>query len=260
MLPFFWNTTPMDAQNTPVPPEVEWNINDVSSDTRQGDWIRDDIRNIDGTVGCFVPPIFRAYSRVYHPAMVVTSTNDGDTESTLSWREAATKTGAVAHPCMEWNSIISVGNLSTEHNQRIEEPMVGELPERETGLLCDLLAKHTLTPSVCWFGFWTGRGFEGFSLSTPRLDLPGRDYFLFQGSAYSAIITLQGFGPNIWWPQDKAWFVATDIDLQSTYVGGSENCIEDILAADGLETSRASERQSVTWDSDTINLPPHRSR
>ena len=40
---------------------------------------------------------------------------------------------------------------------------------------------------------------------------------------------------NLWWPDDRAWFVATDVDLMTTYVGGSAACIADLLAADGLE-------------------------
>ena len=30
-----------------------------------------------------------------------------------------------------------------------------------------------------------------------------------------------GHSPSIWWPEDRAWCVATDIDLFDTYVGGS---------------------------------------
>ena len=27
--------------------------------------------------------------------------------------------------------------------------------------------------------------------------------------------------PNLWWPADRAWRVASDIDLPSTYLGGT---------------------------------------
>ena len=39
-----------------------------------------------------------------------------------------------------------------------------------------------------------------------------------------------GHSPNIWWPEDHAWCVATDIDLFDTYVGGSRECIKAILS------------------------------
>ncbi len=35
--------------------------------------------------------------------------------------------------------------------------------------------------------------------------------------------------PNLWWPEDRAWFVATEIDLAWTYVGGREALIEQLV-------------------------------
>ena len=61
---------------------------------------------------------------------------------------------------------------------------------------------------------------------------------------------------NIWWPADRAWCVATDIDLVTTYVGGSTACVADLLADGGLETAPAEPRQPVTWDADRVNPPP----
>ena len=61
---------------------------------------------------------------------------------------------------------------------------------------------------------------------------------------------------NLWWPDDRAWFVATDIDLMTTYVGGSAACIADLLAADGLEAAVVPADQRVTWDADTVNPLP----
>ena len=59
--------------------------------------------------------------------------------------------------------------------------------------------------------------------------------------------------PNIWWPDDEAWLISTDIDLASTYVGGRAELIEAILADPGLEAFPAHLSDSVTWDSDTVN-------
>jgi hypothetical protein len=41
---------------------------------------------------------------------------------------------------------------------------------------------------------------------------------------------------SLWWPNGRAWFVGTEIDLNSTYVGGSSLAIEALLATpDDLE-------------------------
>ena len=61
--------------------------------------------------------------------------------------------------------------------------------------------------------------------------------------------------PNIWWPEDRAWCVATDIDLCYTYIGGSRECIEAILSTPDLEALPATLDASTYLTSDTINAP-----
>jgi hypothetical protein len=46
--------------------------------------------------------------------------------------------------------------------------------------------------------------------------------------------------PNLWWPDDRAWCVATEIDLAWTYVGGPAALISDVLANPRLEAQPAS--------------------
>ncbi|WP_305091365.1 hypothetical protein [Prescottella sp. R16] len=64
---------------------------------------------------------------------------------------------------------------------------------------------------------------------------------------------------HLWWPDDKAWCVATDIDLMSTYLGASEECVAAVLADTGLEAFPARADRTLTWDGDTVNpLPTER--
>ena len=85
----------------------------------------------------------------------------------------------------------------------------------------------------------------------PRIHLPGRDYLLFIGSVGQG----EGWedGPNLWWPDDRAWCVASEIDFPYTYVGGSKQLIEEILADPLLEALAATTSQGITVDSDTVN-------
>ncbi|WP_119699068.1 hypothetical protein [Rhodococcus ruber] len=64
---------------------------------------------------------------------------------------------------------------------------------------------------------------------------------------------------NPWWPQDRAWCVATDIDLGTSYVGGSRQCVEAILDRPELEAFEISAEMNVQRDSDTVNPRPERS-
>jgi hypothetical protein len=85
----------------------------------------------------------------------------------------------------------------------------------------------------------------------PRVHLPGRDYVLFNGSVGQSA----GWedGPNLWWPDDRSWCVASEIDFPYTYVGGSTKLIEEILAHPLLEALTATIDQGITAVSDTVN-------
>jgi hypothetical protein len=59
--------------------------------------------------------------------------------------------------------------------------------------------------------------------------------------------------PNLWWPEDRAWFVATEIDYAWTYIGGSTELIDELLADDRLEVLPARLTDKPFYDSDTVN-------
>jgi hypothetical protein len=62
-----------------------------------------------------------------------------------------------------------------------------------------------------------------------------------------------GQSPNIWWPDDHSWCVATEIDLDSTYVGGTEGCINRIMTDPGLESFPAQLEDRVDLGADELN-------
>ena len=47
-----------------------------------------------------------------------------------------------------------------------------------------------------------------------------------------------GDSPNLMWPADHAWFVATEIDLPWTGIGGSADLVDDLLAEGSLDVER----------------------
>jgi len=72
----------------------------------------------------------------------------------------------------------------------------------------------------------------------------GREVLLFDGPlhAVDAIgCNLSGRGrldrqsPQWWWPEDRAWFVATEIDYPWTYVGGSYDLINGLHKQGGID-------------------------
>lgn len=102
-------------------------------------------------------------------------------------------------------------------------------PLERRALLFDVLSRHTATPADVWFGLWDGYG--GLDLIPPeigRIRLPAREYLLFRGD----IGAWRGLTPHpmrrvpdLIWPDDRAWFVGTDTDLDDGYVGAAPACV-----------------------------------
>jgi hypothetical protein len=76
------------------------------------------------------------------------------------------------------------------------------------------------------------------------------NYALFVGplaGVPSLIDAQDNHSPNLWWPDDRAWCVATEIDLAWTYVGGPGALVTDVLANPRLEAQPASPDDSYRW-------------
>ena len=64
--------------------------------------------------------------------------------------------------------------------------------------------------------------------------------------------------PSQWWPADRSWCAATEVDFDSTLVGGSDALIADIISDPGLEAFQVGPTDDLTCRGDTMNpLPPH---
>ena len=59
-----------------------------------------------------------------------------------------------------------------------------------------------------------------------RVRLPHRNYFLYRGPVDAALVGKPGIplaqSANLWWPEDRAWCVASEIDLPWTYVRSAD--------------------------------------
>jgi hypothetical protein len=93
-------------------------------------------------------------------------------------------------------------------------------------------------------------------LTAERLTGVGRDYVLYAGplSAVTSFYWGHWDSVNIWWPEDRKWCVATDIDLDSTYVGGSEACIEALVNDAWFEVLLTTSDAPVYTAADTLNV------
>jgi hypothetical protein len=133
--------------------------------------------------------------------------------------------------------------------------------------LASVAARHTTTPDAAWFAIWHGYGWtSGRVMSStsstswlerrriekdqerrsrtlaeelalvPTFELPQREHYVLSGPVEAAA-RIRSPGdryeqlPDLWWPEDRAWFVATDTDLAWTYVAGTDELLADVTAA-----------------------------
>ena len=237
-----------------------------SEETGQASWIGERLAPFDAyVVTSLVPGGFEAYARVLHPAE--DPLHGGD--RVVRWAEVAGWSSLPLRPGSQFHSI-ALPRVRPED----EAPWTGQGPHQgslyppDAVILAGILRDWTTTPQRCWFCVWDGYGWNGVYLTASdggaaaepgsgrwpdpvpagvrggsRVELPNRDYLLYSGPVEAALATV-GLGgedqvANLWWPQDRAWFVATGIDLAWTYVGGPAALIGQLLAEPRIEAQPA---------------------
>jgi hypothetical protein len=200
---------------------VEW-----SNDVGAADWIVDRLLPFGSeAVGGFLPDVFGAYARVLHPW------GAGQDLGKIRWSDLALEAGVVLGPTTQREELES---CAARHGA--QPPRTGTLEPDELDALLDVLTPFTATPESCWFGVW--EGYAGTVPAGARVEIPGRSLGLYSGPIEAAAALLafpMGQTPNLWWPDDRAWCVASEIDFCSTYVGGSPVLIERVLDDERLE-------------------------
>ena len=244
-------------------------LQQLPDDVSAADWIVAAVRDFDHMLGSLVPPVFEAYARVFHPGTRYDESADAAGVAgpgvEVSWAQVAAANGRQAHAGMQWVAI--TGSWAYHHGQSQpgiwdDEPAEGNLPTAQAQALSEVLGRFTSTSGECFYAVWEGFGALASMPVAATVAMPQRQMLLLSGPWSQAGRVSMGTGsweksPSSWWPAERAWCVATDVDLMSTYVGGSRAYTEAVLAAAGLEAWEVSDRQGVTYDSDAVNpVPP----
>jgi hypothetical protein len=232
---------------------VEW-----STDVGAADWIVERLLPFGSeAVAGFLPDVFGAYARVLHPWPPARS----GAPAKMRWSHLALEAGVMLGPATQREELES---CAASHGAQM--PSTGSVDLDGVNALVDLLAPFTATPDSCWFGIWEGYGWmQGYPAvvvdvtfppegghqqsrvipklppaapAGPRVQIPGRSLALYSGPIEAAAAFLRppaDQSPNLWWPEDHAWCVASEIDFCSTYVGGTAALIEQVLGDERLE-------------------------
>lgn len=214
-------------------------------------WIGERLHPFGEDTGSFVPDGFERYIRLFHPVA-------GDGGRYERWGEIAERNGRQVHPEMQLHMISRpAGTAAPDGYQPGAGYSAGSLPKDQRGVVVEHLRQATSTPGDCWLCVWEGFGGMDHQGVDERVELPARSYLLARGSIEDALPSVLDppwdQSPNLWWPSDRAWFVATEIDFAWTYVGGSSALIEALLDEPRLETLPALLSHKPFYDSDVVN-------
>lgn len=240
-----------------IGPALSW-----STRVGEADWIAERLLAPDErVVASIVPGGFDAYVRLLHPI----GTDPNAHGIPVRWSEVAAWSGRTLDRDSQFHAIaVSLDESDQLPPWHGAKPRQGSLEPDDARALIDVLGRHTSTPSRCWFCIWDGYGWgDEESLAHradlagrladppipaevrapipaevragPRVRLPERDYYLYSGPLDAALAFVDSGGqtPNLFWPDDRAWCAASEIDLSSTYVAGSR-----LLAAELVEDHR----------------------
>ncbi len=99
-----------------------------------------------------------------------------------------------------------------------------------------------------WFAYFTAID-AGGDTDVPRDEPP-----TLTGPTPEVVVRVQS--PSQWWPASRGWCVATEIDFDSTLVGGSNALVKQILDDGRLEAFPVSPTDDLGSGGDTVNELP----
>jgi hypothetical protein len=224
-------------------------------DVAAASWIKPRLTGAFGAVTRHVPEGYAAYVRLCHPA-------EDDAGQEVTWSTVAAATGRQAHPTMQWHALVG----SADYLNMTGSLWLGSNPDRGSlapptlAALCETLAQHTATPGACYFGIWDGYGWLPNGVPT-HLHHGDRDYIVLTGPMRAALQLghhprpdwFIPQSPNLFWPADRAWCVATEIDFDSTLLGCTTELAGQLLSDPALDAWPVNPDDSLAADADLLN-------
>ena len=231
-------------------------------------------------VSTLVPAVYGAHGRILHRARKGHILQP----QLLRWSEVAALTAQPLHAETQYGDLIGwrwAPDASDPPEPWIE-PEAGSLRPEECAAVADVLAEYTTTPDDCWFCVWAGYGWpelerlsaragfaapahEGVDLEgdhriarpaqfpvaeplAPQVHLEDRECILFRGPVTAATAFWLGErfqSPTLWWPADRAWCVASELDIYSTYVGAEPDALRALIDHPALEVLECTAEQGI---------------
>lgn len=200
-------------------------------------WIAERLHPFGRDAGSVVPEGYEAYVRLLHPVL----RPNGEIER---WADVAGRNGRIVHPEMQFHLIKREGVDG--------DPLWSSLPMAPRQALVEHLRVHTNAAATCWLATWEGYGGLAYPPGAEPFELPNRRYLAIRAPIERALDKPHQ-SPNLWWPEDRAWIVATEVDYAWTYIGRTARLAADLLADPRLEALPATPADKPFRDSDLLN-------
>lgn len=197
---------------------------ELVTDTALAKWAQErqsgDLHRVDFQV----PSGFEGYCRIFHR---VQSSGEG-----MPWSHFAERAGVAMRADIHWTEIErKLGN------QIGIGPETGSMDDASFQSFLQVIRDRHESDIELIAGFWNGIYKFGI-LGSETVELGLRDQVLFK-SGLDALIDAARTGvadfPGLLWPSDRMWYMSTEIDYNSTLLGGPLDLIETVLSADSLE-------------------------
>jgi len=223
--------------------ELRWNGFRLVTDTSPTDWARrrqsGDVYRVDFQV----PAGFDKYCRIFHRAY------DEQGGYVARWSHYAQTVGIALEKDTHWYEIVhrdpSLSGCFPEE---------GSLDEVSSKAFLNVV-NRALAPEACIYaGYWEGIApmhIPGVSFPTAVLGLRNHVMFEVALSALTGTFSADPHAPfqfpAVLYPQDRSWYLSTDVDYNSTIVGGTEQFIDAVLEDDTIEALAISPHVDLTY-------------
>ncbi|ALO66274.1 hypothetical protein AS189_06960 [Arthrobacter alpinus] len=249
----------------------------------EGQWIADALEQYltkerweqwIGTVAATIPDSYEAYARIFHRM------NQGD-ESERRWADIAQAKRTQVHPEAQFHLLAKAelyqdAIIDGADGVEYWRPDLGALDAGQLTALAAVLGAHSGSSSIgedqdIFQAVWDGwGGFDPGSGSIPAvsgepLTVAGglRKYWVFRGSIaelarppwFDDGLGLNTQSPNLVWPADRSWCLATEIDFDSTLVGGTAELIAAVVHSSDLEALEVTPATNLSSEGDKLNGP-----
>jgi hypothetical protein len=218
-------------------------------------WIKASLpRGLGPVVTEQVPSCYSSFVRIFHPAF--------DQQGHLiRWSRVAAEYGKVVHPEMQWNSISTDARSGGCSGLRWDgaKPSIAGMSFSLWASVSRILMQNTLSVDTFYYGLSTIHSdvADSFQDAVP---------FVFGDRAF-VICRLSRteleceadrekaslLPPNILWPADKSWYLASEYDFDSTLIGGSEAIVRSMMSNAALEALEIGPEASLAADADRLN-------